>query len=307
MARVVVVTDSTSYLPEGLAAARDLIVVPLQVVLGGRSLAEGVEVDSAQVAAELIAGRSVTTSRPSPALFAQTYRDAARAIGGDVRIVSVHLSADLSGTVDAARTAAREVAGEGLEVLVVDSRNLALGLGFAALAAVRAAAAGEPAERVAELAARCAYGTGTWLYVDTLEHLRRGGRIGAAAAVVGSALSVKPLLQVVDGRIEPLERVRTTSRALARLEEIVVGAVGARRVDLGVQHLGAADRAAELADRLRARLPGLGTLYLGEVGAVIGAHAGPGLVGVVAAPAALATHPTPATHPRPGHPPPVIM
>lgn len=157
---------------------------------------------------------------------------------------------------------------------------------------------GSPPSGWPSLAARCAYGTGTWLYVDTLDHLRRGGRIGAAAAVVGSALSVKPLLQVVDGRIEPLERVRTTSRALARLEEIVVGAVGARRVDLGVQHLGAADRAAELADRLRARLPGLGTLYLGEVGAVIGAHAGPGLVGVVAAPAALATHPTPATHPR---------
>ncbi|MFN8081577.1 MAG: DegV family protein [Kineosporiaceae bacterium] len=285
MARVVVVTDSTSYLPDGLASAHGLIVVPLQVVLGGRSLAEGIEVDSAEVAEALLAGRSVTTSRPSPALFAQTYRDAARAAGEDVELVSVHLSADLSGTVDAARIAAREVADEGVTVRVVDSRNLALGLGFAALAAARAAAAGEPAEQVAERAARCAYDTGTWLYVDTLEYLRRGGRVGAAAAVVGSALSVKPLLQLVDGRIEPLERVRTASRALARLEEIVVGAVGTRRVDVGVQHLAAADRAAELAERLRARLPGLGTLYVGEVGAVIGAHAGPGLVGVVSAPA----------------------
>lgn len=284
MARVLVVTDSTSYLPDGVARDHGLIVVPLQVVLDGRALTEGVEVTSAEVAAALSAGRQVSTSRPSPALFAATYRQAARSADGPVDIVSVHLSGDLSGTVDAARTAAREVATDGITVRVVDSRTIALGLGFATLAAARSAGRGQPSDRVAEAAARCAHNTGTWLYVDTLEYLRRGGRIGAASAFLGSALSVKPLLHLVDGRIEPVERVRTSSRALARLEQLVATAVGERRVDVGVQHLGAAERAEELAARLAARLT-LASLVVSEVGAVIGAHAGPGLVGVVAAPA----------------------
>ncbi|MFZ0158454.1 MAG: DegV family protein, partial [Kineosporiaceae bacterium] len=131
-ATVVVVTDSTSYLPAGLAERHGLVVVPLQVVITGRSLAEGVEVTSGQVAQALLAGQAVTTSRPAPASFARTYRklagDSARSTG----IVSVHLSGELSGTVDAARVAAREVAADGITVEVVDARSMGLGLGFAA-------------------------------------------------------------------------------------------------------------------------------------------------------------------------------
>ena len=124
-----------------------------------------------------------------------------------------------------------------------------------------------------------------WLYVDTLEYLRRGGRIGAAAAMLGSALAVKPLLNLVDGRLEPLERVRTSTRALARLEELAVREAADRDVDVAVQHLAAAERAREVADRLRARLPRARDVYVGEVGAVVGAHVGPGMLGVVVAPA----------------------
>ncbi len=123
-----------------------------------------------------------------------------------------------------------------------------------------------------------------WLYVDTLEYLRRGGRVGAAAAMVGSALAVKPLLNLADGRLEPLERVRTASRALARLEELAVRAAGSRPVDLAVQHLAAAERAEDMAERLRRRIPGVRSVYVGEVGAVVGAHVGPGMLGVVVAP-----------------------
>jgi DegV family protein with EDD domain len=121
-------------------------------------------------------------------------------------------------------------------------------------------------------------------YVDTLEHLRRGGRIGAGAAFLGSALAVKPLLRLVDGHIEPLEKVRTSVKAIARLQEIAVKHAGDAEVDIAVAHLANPDRAQMLADRLRERLPRLGRLEVGEVGAVVGAHVGPGMLSVVVAP-----------------------
>lgn len=277
-AAVAVVTDSTAYLPADLVAEHGLTVVPLTVVVGGRSLAEGTEVTSAEVAQALREWRPVTTSRPAPQQFVETYL--ALAAEGATEIVSVHLSADLSGTVDAARTAAGQVSGE-VAVTVVDARHLGMALGYAAISAARAVAAGAGAAAAAEQARRTAYTASAWFYVDTLEYLRRGGRIGAAAAMVGSALSVKPILHVVDGRLEPLDRVRTASRALARLEELVVEESGSRPVDLAVQHLASPDRAEQLADRLRSRVPGMRLMVVNEVGAVVGAHVGPGMLGVV--------------------------
>ncbi len=129
-----------------------------------------------------------------------------------------------------------------------------------------------------------AAGTSAYFYVDTLDYLRRGGRIGAAQALLGSALAVKPLLELDGGRIELLEKVRTASKAIARLEEIVAERAQARRVDVAVHHLAAPERAERLAGRLRDRLPGLAELHISEVGAVIGAHTGPGLLGVVVSP-----------------------
>src|SRR5690349_8083803 len=127
---VAVVTDSTAYLPAGEAERIGVTVVPLHVVLGGQSLAEGVEVDSARLAKALADDVSVTTSRPAPAAFVQAYRAC-----GSTSVVSLHLSGEISGTVDAARTAAREVAADGIEVEVVDSRSLGMGLGYAVLTA----------------------------------------------------------------------------------------------------------------------------------------------------------------------------
>ncbi len=296
--QVAVVTDSTAYLPAALVAEQQLTVVPLQVVLGGRSLAEGTEVTSAEIAAALQATRQVTTSRPAPQLFAEVYRRLAA--GGAPAVVSVHLSGELSGTVEAARAGAALVAAEGCPVEVVDSRSLGMGLGFAVLEAAAAVARGEGAASAARWALRRALGSSAWLYVDTLEFLRRGGRIGAAQAMLGSALAVKPLLVLLDGRLEPLDRVRTTSRALARLEEVVVAEVarvagtagpagtvrdaGGGGVDIAVHHLASLSRAEDLAGRLRERLPGLASMTVSEVGAVVGAHVGPGMLGVVVAP-----------------------
>ncbi len=274
---VAVVTDSTATVPPGPG----LSVVPLQVVLDGRSLAEGVDVGPDRIAQALRAGRSVTTSRPAPAELAASYRRLAEA--GHVGVVSVHLSGDLSGTVSAARAAAAEVAGD-VPVRVVDSRSLGLGLGFAALAAQEVAATGADLELVAEAAARTAWNSQAWICLDTLDHLRRGGRISAAGAMLSSALSVKAILVLDDGRLELLDRVRTGTRARQRLVEIAVAVAASRAVDVGVHHLGAADRAAELAEVLRAQVPGLRRLRVAEVGAVIGAHAGPGMVAVVVSP-----------------------
>lgn len=274
---VAVVTDSTAYLPEGVAETSHVGVVPLHVVLGSRTGTEGADVSPGDVASALTERRmQVSTSRPTPSELAGAYRAT-----GARCIVSVHLSAELSGTYDAAVLAAAEVAGEGLEVRVVDSGTIAMGLGFAVLAAARAATGGASAEEVEAAARTTAGATDVLFYVDTLEHLRRGGRIGAAAALVGTALAVKPLLHVTGGRIAPLEKVRTASKALARLEDLAVERAGQDAVDVAVHHLAAEEKATALAGRLLTRIPGLDSVHVSEVGAVVGAHVGPGLLGVV--------------------------
>ncbi|MES9604131.1 DegV family protein [Actinomadura sp. NPDC000929] len=275
---VAVVTDSTAYLPPGLAERHGLTVVPLQIAVGGATRDEG-DISTAEAALALKEWHPVTTSRPAPRRFADAY-EAAAASGAHV-VVSVHLASALSGTVEAARLAAEDAP---VPVRVVDSGTIGMGLGFAALSAAAAAMAGGSAADAVSAAVRRAGLTRSLIYVDTLEHLRRGGRIGAAASLWGSALMVKPLLEITGGRIAPLEKVRTSSRALARLEELAVAEAGARRVDLGVQHLSAAARAETLAARLRERVPHVQDVYVGEVGPVIGAHVGPGMLGVVIAP-----------------------
>jgi len=278
-AGVAVVTDSTSYLPAELVAGHGITVVPLQVVIGGRAYDEGGETSSATVAEALRSWTPVTTSRPGPAAFTEAYEAAARR--GCDGVVSVHLSSRMSGTVESAQLAAKEAP---LRVEVVDSLSLGMGLGYAVLAAARAAAAGGSVDEVTRAARERAEGSAAIFYVDTLEYLRRGGRIGPAAALLGSALAVKPLLHLVDGHIEPLEKVRTSSRAISRLEDLAAAKAGDAAVDVAVHHLANPDRAAALADRLRARLPGLQDLHISEVGAVVGAHVGPGMLAVVVSP-----------------------
>jgi DegV family protein with EDD domain len=278
--RVGVVTDSTSMLSADVVEAHGITVVPLQVVVGARSYDEGVESDPAMVAEALRALEPVSTSRPAPEAFLAAYERLARD-GGVESIVSVHLSGEISGTYESARLAARDAP---VPVEVVDSRLVGVGTGFAVLAAAEALAAGADAAGAADAARRRAGATTSLFYVDTLEHLRRGGRIGAAAQLVGSVLAVKPLLRLDDGRVVPLEKVRTSARAFGRLEELAVEAAGDRDVDIAVAHLANPDWAEAVAGHLKERVPALRDLTVGEVGAVIGAHVGPGMVAVVVAP-----------------------
>jgi len=276
---VAIVTDSTAYLPPRTMDRHGITAVPLTVVLGDQALEEGTEISARSLAQALQKRRSVTTSRPSPEVFAETYRRVAES--GATGIVSLHLSAEFSGTYDAAVLAAREAS---VPVRVVDTGMVAMALGFCALAAAESAEAGGTVDEAVTAAEKRAAGTYAYFYVDTLDYLRRGGRIGAAQALLGSALAVKPLLQLDGGRIELLEKVRTAGKAIARLEEIVAERAGSAQVDIAVHHLAAPERAAALAERLRVRVPGLADLHVSEVGAVIGAHTGPGLLGAVVSP-----------------------
>ena len=274
---VAVVTDSTADLPSDLCAEHGITVVPLALTVNGVAGLEG-DVSPADVAAALTARRGgVSTSRPAPESFLTAYR---RLLDeGADEVVSVHLSAELSGTLQSATLAAGEV---GDRVTVVDARSAAMGLGFAVLAAARAAAGGDKAAAVRAAALAAVERIDVFFYVDTLEFLRRGGRIGAASALLGTALSVKPILHVVDGAIVVREKVRTASRALARLADVAVTAAGDGEVDLAVHHLAAAARAAELAEVLAERLGDrLLDRYVLETGASVAAHVGPGVLGVV--------------------------
>ncbi|WP_267245083.1 DegV family protein [Streptomyces sp. PR69] len=276
---VAIVTDSTAYLPPQTMERHGITTVPLTVVLGDEALEEGTDISARSLALALQKRRPVTTSRPSPETFAAAYR--ARAEAGADGIVSLHLSSELSGTYDAAVLAAKDAP---VPVRVVDTRMVAMALGFCALAAAEAVGAGGTLDDAVAAAEKRASGTSAYFYVDTLDYLRRGGRIGAAQALLGSALAVKPLLQLDGGRIELLEKVRTASKAIARLEEIAADSAGANTVDIAVHHLAAPERAAALAERLRERVPGLEELHVSEVGAVIGAHTGPGLLAAVVSP-----------------------
>src|SRR3954447_19377979 len=236
---VVIVTDSTAMLPAELAAERGVVVVPLQVVIGATVYDEGTP-DGATpdlVATALKEWTPVSTSRPSPAVMLEVYEQAARA--GATEIVSVHLSGDMSGTFESAQLAARDAP---VPVRVVDSRQVGIATGFAVLAAADVLDGGGSAEQAADAARARAAGSASLFYVDTLEYLRRGGRIGAAAALFGGALAVKPLLEIAEGRVASLERVRTSGRALARLEELAVQAAASDQVDVTVAHLASPER-----------------------------------------------------------------
>lgn len=280
---VAVVTDSTASLTADLAARHGIRVVALRVMAGGVAADDGPAALSGAIGDQLRRGARLSTASPAPERFAGAY--AAAAAAGAEAIVSVHLSAGLSGTVSSARLAAGRAA---VPVRVVDSRSLGMGTGLAALSAAEAAAAGRPPGEVAAAASRRSARLRSFFVLDTLDYLHAGGRLdpalARAASGPGPALTARPLLHVVDGKIVVLEKVRTPSAAARRLEEVAVAFAGAQPVDVAVQHLGHPERAAALAERLERLIPGARRRYLAEAGAVIMAHTGPGMLGVVVAP-----------------------
>jgi DegV family protein with EDD domain len=282
---VAVVTDSTSYLPRDLVAARGIHEVSLYVSDGTGQRRELDIADYATFYGDLRAATDLpTTSQPSIGDFEAVY-EPLLAAGHDV--VSVHISAGISGTMESARQAAAEIAGRhpGRRIEVVDSTVSAGALGLVALAAAQSAETGGAVEAVVGAANAAVAAMQFWFAVDTLEYLRRGGRIGAAQAWLGGALKIKPIL-TLDGQITPIERVRTSRRAFERLVDFL----RARHADGAdawvVQHVQSPEVADRLVEQGRA-IFGSEPAFVSEVGPVIGAHVGPGLVGVGGIPRAL--------------------
>ena len=280
MTSVAIVTDSTADLPPDLTRSRAITVVPLTLNFDGQSLLDGVDIRPDEFYRRLSSVTAhPTTSQPSPGQFAEVYRSLL--VDHDA-VVSIHISQKLSGTYESARQAAGMT--DPKRVRVIDSELVSMSLGLITLAASSLASSGAGAEAIEAQVLGMRPNIQTYFSVATLEFLRRGGRIGRASALLGSVLQVKPVLCIRDGLVTPLERVRTFDRALNRVVELT------RAVDRGhgvCVIVGHADAQAD-AERLGRELdPIAETLLIQPLGPVVGAHAGPGVVGVGCYPAEL--------------------
>jgi DegV family protein with EDD domain len=279
-----VVTDSTAYLPSELAEERGIHVVPLYIVFGGdRTVPETDITDYSAFFEELRrAEPPPTTSQPSVGDFVSAY-EPLLAQGRDV--LSIHISAGLSGTSEAARQAAQTLqrdARGGERVRVVDSTSAAGGLGLLVLGAARAAAAGAQLDEVEQRVTDARRELKMWFGIDTLEFLKRGGRIGAASAWIGSTLKVKPIL-TVENEMTPVERVRTSRRMFERMVDYASQRHESGADAWAVQHISAPEDAGRLAERCR-EVFGCEAALFSEIGPVLSAHTGPGLLGVGSVP-----------------------
>jgi DegV family protein with EDD domain len=272
-ATVAIVTDSTADLPPQLLKQKAIRVVPLTLNFEGRSLLDGVDIRPTEFYRKLPnATTHPTTSQPSPGQFAEVYNEL---LADHAEIVSIHISEKLSGTYASALQAADMT--DPARVRVIDSHLVSMSLGLLTLAASEMAAQGNSADAIVERASAMRDHVQTFFSVATLEFLRRGGRIGRASALLGSVLQVKPVLCIRDGLVTPLERVRTFDRALNRIVEL------SREVDTGkglCVIVGHGDAEADAERVARELEPVAETLMIQPLGPVVGAHAGPGVVGV---------------------------
>ncbi|HEC09453.1 MAG TPA: DegV family protein [Acidimicrobiales bacterium] len=273
MPGVKIVTDSSCDLPDELVESHHIAVVPLTVRFGDEEFVDRVDLDAKEFWARCAAADVLPeTSAPSPGAFEQVYREALSE--GYDSVVAVMLSGDLSATIQAAEAAARSVNGD-IPVQVVDSKTVTMGLGNLVLRAARLAEEGADAQAVADRARSDARRTRAFAALDTLENLRKGGRIGAAQSMLGSLLSIKPIIEVKEGSVVEAGKQRTRARALKFLAEKVRQHTPVE--SLAVMHADCPD-----VDSFISTLSGIydGDIVVGEIGAVIGAHAGPGTMGI---------------------------
>jgi fatty acid kinase fatty acid binding subunit len=274
-----IVADTTSYLPAELTERHGVELVSLYVGMNGTQERESEITDYDDFYARLRAsGEAVTTSQPSVGDFLAVYEPL---LADGREIVSVHISAGISGTLETAQQAIERLTGEGKggeRIHTVDSRSAAGGTGMVLLSAMIAASGGASADEVVAQAERARDAGGIWFSLDTLEYLRRGGRIGAARAAIGTTLKIKPILTFAN-EVTPVCQVRTRSRAVARLVDYARQRHGEGADAWVVQHIRDPESAEHLVDACR---PIFGTdpLYVSEVGPVLGAHAGPGMIGI---------------------------
>lgn len=293
MSFVALVSDSTACLPPSITARHDVHVVPLYIKIGDRTLRDGVDITPDEFYGQLPQCSPLpTTSQPSAGDFVAVYQ--ALRDRGASSIVSVHLSAGISGTINSANLAAQQM--EGFPIRIIDTKCAAAGHMLAVEAGVNALTQGADVEGVTAAIERAVSAQRTVFTVDTLEYLYKGGRIGGAAALLGSLLQFKPLLTFKEGRIDALERVRKSSRALARLAEVMAGWTNGEPQQAVVMQADCMDRAEELAAMLPEYLNVSATRIV-PLTPVIGAHAGNGTLGLCCCPTSACSLPDVSTDP----------
>jgi DegV family protein with EDD domain len=276
--RVAVFTDSTAGIPPELAARWGVNVVQIQLRVG-ETVDDENRFDKLELLDALRSGWDVSTAPPDVGAFFWTYQAAVTA--GATSIVSLHISSKLSATVEAAIEASQHI---NVPVYVLDSATSGMSMGFAAIAAARASAAGATVQRVVSAAEHRYTGSTELIYVDTLEYLRRGGRVGTAQAMVGTALSIKPLLTVKEGEVVPLTRGAGSRRAIAKLVDLAVAKADGRPVEVAAVQFGPDARVTEMAAQLRKRLPQAREILITEMSMTVGVHIGPGGLGITVSP-----------------------
>lgn len=275
--KVAVITDSTSSLSPAMGKQYGLSVIPEYVIFGEQTYYDGVNLDAETFYRLLKNSKKLpTTSQPSVQDFVKAYTTLAEEAE---TIVSIHLSQKMSATLDSARGACQQL--PGVAIQVIDSQSVSMGLGMIAIAAARAAAAGKEADEVVSLVETLIPKVNVIFAVDTLEYLYKGGRIGGATAFMGSVLSIKPVLYIKDGRIEPLEKARTKKNAIARVLDLMAERIGtAEGVHAAIMYCSIPEEAQALGEQVKARFHPA-ELLVTEAGPIIGTHSGPGTLGIV--------------------------
>lgn len=273
---IVVVTDSSAYIPEEALGDLHIRVVPLWLHWDDERFRDGVDIDPPAFYARLRDSTTFpTTSQPSAGEFMNFFREAGA--GADA-LVAVFISSKLSGTVANAQAAQAQM--PELTLRIVDSLSTTMGLGFCVLAAARAAAAGKSLDQVVAAAEGVRDRTHVLFAVDTLEYLYRGGRIGGAKRLLGTALNIKPLLHLEDGRVEPLAQVRTKRKAVAQMLAVTEERLGGKRMaEVAILDVDSPGEGDAIAQQVGERFD-ISPVYRTGVSPVIGAHAGPGTVGI---------------------------
>lgn len=278
MAKIAVVTDSTTYMPPELVKKHNITIAPQVLIWGDQTYKDGVDIESGEFFTRLKTAKTMpTTSQVAVISFQEIFQDL---VNKDFTVLALLVSSKLSGTIQSAEQAKDLMGTAQDKIHIVDSQSVAMALGFQALAVARAIEAGASLDESIALAEKSHQFTGVFFAVDTLEFLHRGGRIGGAQRFIGSALNLKPILAIQDGRVEGIERIRTKSKAHDRILELCVEKVNNRTpVRLATLHANAAEDARALLTRAEAALKPVESIFT-EVSPTVGTHAGPGTVGL---------------------------
>lgn len=278
MSKFAIVTDSTAYLPAELTKKYNITVAPQVLIWGEETFRDGVDIQPDEFYSRLKTAKVMpSTSQVSPATMQSIFQGL---VDQGMDVLGIFISSKLSGTLQSAIQAKNMMESAGEKVTLVDSQATAMALGFQALAAARAMEAGSSLRECAAFAENAHERTGVFFAVDTLEFLHRGGRIGGAQRFIGSALNLKPILALKEGKVEGVDRIRTKSKAHDRILELVSEQVkGKSNIRLATLHANAADDAKKLLERAAAELSPVETVFT-ELSPVVGTHAGPGTVGL---------------------------